>query len=204
MHIRRKPDARQVRLLRANDLIEARIYHTFECNTITAWWIGRTGLCCAFGAGDLTGVSDWPNAPLLPKLALSRFDGDPFWIKLRPDSTAVSPMKNTATIVVAMLIGTAASSAQTMLHDPPWNPEHIAHLPPEVRQAVLAMCATEPSAGHYFATYGHDRVTLHYEHIHCGQGASAYCKGSQCLHQVYQATNGHYSLIKSGFGPEND
>ena len=113
-------------------------------------------------------------------------------------------MRNAAIVFVALWLGSVASNAQTMLHDPPWNSEHITHLPPDIRGAVLAMCPTVPSAGHYFATYGHDRVTLHLEHFHCGNGANAYCHGPECLHQVYGATGGHYSLIKSGYGADND
>jgi hypothetical protein len=48
-----------------------------------------------------------------------------------------------------------------------WNPDHINHLPAEVRAAVLAKCPTLPTAGHYFATYFHDQINLHFELFHC-------------------------------------
>src|SRR6202171_5213207 len=100
-------------------------------------------------------------------------------------------MKNATATVLAILVSACPAAAQK-IHDPPWNPEHIDHLPPEVRRAVFAMCATPPSAGHYFATYGPNRVTLHFEHFHCGQMSGVYCKGSQCLHQVYRLSGGRY------------
>jgi hypothetical protein len=113
-------------------------------------------------------------------------------------------MKDTALVLVAILAGTIACEGQTMLHDPPLNPEHIDRLPANVRRSVRAMCATVPAAGHYFATYGPNRVTLHFEHFHCGEASNTFCKGSQCLHQIYTLKDGHYFLTKSGYGPEND
>jgi hypothetical protein len=89
--------------------------------------------------------------------------------------------------------------------DPPWNPEHIDHLPPEVRSAVVAMCAKSPSAGHYFATYSQNsrQINLHFEKFHCEQGP-AFCSAAGCLHQVYALTAGHYHLVKSFYGSAND
>jgi hypothetical protein len=112
-------------------------------------------------------------------------------------------MKNAKATTLAILLTVGYPAAAQKISDPPWNPEHINHLPLEVRRAVLAMCSTTPSAGHYFATYGPDRITLHFEQFHCDQGGS-YCKGSQCLHQVYRLSGGHYSLVKNVYGPEND
>ena len=70
--------------------------------------------------------------------------------------------------------------------DPPWNPEHIDHLPAEVRSAVLAKCAMSPSAGHYFATYSQNarQINLHFEHFHCEQGP-AFCNAAGCLSTKY-------------------
>src|ERR1700688_600426 len=99
-----------------------------------------------------------------------------------------------------VLIGAGASAQH--IKDPPWNPEHINHLPDEVRTAVFAMCPRAPNAGHYFGTYLNDQINLHFEHFHC-EGAS-FCKGSQCLHQVYKLTCGHYCLAKSFYGSGND
>ena len=75
-------------------------------------------------------------------------------------------------------------------------------LPADVRAAVLAKCGAHPDAGHYFATYFHDEVHLHYEHLHCS-GAS-YCNASGCLHQTYKLSGGHYHLTKTFYGARND
>ena len=88
-------------------------------------------------------------------------------------------------------------------HDAPWNSEHIDHLPPEIRAAVIHMCGTPPSAGHYFATYlDHAHVVkLHYEHLHC-EDRTKFCNGGGCLLQDYESTGGHYHLIKSYYGSD--
>jgi hypothetical protein len=101
-----------------------------------------------------------------------------------------------------VLIGAGANAQH--IKDPPWNPEHINHLPAEVRTAVLAMCPKAPDAGHYFATYFHDQINLHFEHFHCEGAKASFCNGSQCLHQVYKLTGGHYRLAKSFYGSGND
>ncbi|MFX7082919.1 hypothetical protein ABTI41_20460, partial [Acinetobacter baumannii] len=89
--------------------------------------------------------------------------------------------------------------------DPPWNPDHIVHLPAEVRGAVLAMCGTPPSAGHYFATYSQNsrQINLHFEHFLCESGPH-FCTAAGCLHQVYASTGGHFRLVKSFYGTAND
>jgi len=112
--------------------------------------------------------------------------------------------------VLAMILGATASSVicvnagAQIIKDPPWNPDHINHLPSEVRSAVLAMCSQVPSAGHYFATYFHDQIYLHFEHFHCEQARSSYCNSSQCLHQVYKLTAGPCRLAKRFYGSAND
>jgi hypothetical protein len=90
-------------------------------------------------------------------------------------------------------------------HDAPWNSEHIDHLPPEIRKAVIHMCGAVPSAGHYFATYlDHSRVVkLHFEHLHC-EDRSKFCNGGGCLHQEYISTGGHYRLIRNYYGSGSD
>jgi hypothetical protein len=82
------------------------------------------------------------------------------------------------------------------------NPQRIDHLPKEVRAAVLSMCPTRPSAGHYFATYNREHINLHFEYFHCGN--TSQCDGGRCLHQIYRLTQGHYRLAKSFYGPSND
>ena len=105
-----------------------------------------------------------------------------------------------ATVAVG-LIGATNAMGQ-YVKDDPLNAEHINHLPKEVRAAVLAMCTTRASAGHYFATYFHNQINLHFEYFHCD--ARSQCNGSQCLHQVYTSTGGHYRLAKSFYGAGND
>jgi hypothetical protein len=91
------------------------------------------------------------------------------------------------------------------MHDDPWNPEHIDRLPPEVRSAVLRMCKTPPHAAHYFATYlDNSRVIkLHFEHLHCEQHTE-FCRQKNCLHQEYVSSGGHYRLLKSYYGRNDD
>jgi hypothetical protein len=79
-------------------------------------------------------------------------------------------------VAFGVLVLFDSANAQ-IIRDPPWNPEHIDHLPAEVRSAVLAKCSSRPDAGHYFASYFHDEIHLHYEHLHCD--TASFCDGSQ-------------------------
>ncbi len=105
--------------------------------------------------------------------------------------------------LIAAVLGTVPCVADPLtVHDPPWNPQHIDQLPPDIRRAVLAKCASRPDAGHYFATYLHDEVHLHFEHFHC-EGVS-FCDNSGCLHQIYGSSGGHYHLLRTFHAPGND
>jgi hypothetical protein len=106
------------------------------------------------------------------------------------------------TLALAAMVLIGAGAKAQHIKDPPWNPEHIDRLPADVRSAVMAKCPERPNAGHYFATYFHDEIHLHYEHLHCD--TASYCNGSQCLHQVYKLSAGHYHLQKSSYGSRND
>lgn len=99
----------------------------------------------------------------------------------------------------------AFARASQVGHDDPWNPEHVEHLPPEVRNAVVRLCRYPPRAGHYFATYfDNSRVMkLHFEHLHC-DGQAMFCRGDICLHQEYVSTGGHYRLMKSYYDRNSD
>jgi hypothetical protein len=99
----------------------------------------------------------------------------------------------------------ALARGSQVSHDAPWNSEHIDHLPPEIREAVIHMCGAASSAGHYFATYlDHSRVIkLHFEHLHC-EDRPKFCNGGVCLHQEYVSTCGRYRLIKNYYGRGND
>jgi len=105
-------------------------------------------------------------------------------------------------VSIAFLAASLSAAQAQFARDPPWNAEHIDLLPAEVRSAVLAKCPTRPDAGHYLATYFHDEVHLHYEHLHCA-GAS-FCNASGCLHQTYRLSGGHYHLAKTIYGSRND
>ena len=105
--------------------------------------------------------------------------------------------------VAVVLCGVTGASGQRVKDDF-WNPDHINRLPAEVRTAVLAKCSTVATAGHYFATYFHDQVNLHFELFHCENSKVSLCNSSGCLHQVYKLTSGHYRLAKSFYGSGND
>jgi hypothetical protein len=63
------------------------------------------------------------------------------------------------TLALAAMVLIGAGAKAQHIKDPPWNPEHIDHLPADVGSAVMAKCAQRPDAGHYFATYFHDEIT---------------------------------------------
>jgi hypothetical protein len=90
-------------------------------------------------------------------------------------------------------------------HDDPWNSERIDRLPPEVRSAVTRMCGTATRAAHYFATYFDNSrlIKLHFEHLRCDEQAR-FCRGTSCLRQEYISTGGHYRLMRSYYGRDND
>jgi hypothetical protein len=106
------------------------------------------------------------------------------------------------TLICHMSPAVARGSPGTADH--PWNPEHIDHLPLEVRNAISRLCGPSLRAGHYFATYsGNSRfLNLHFEHSRCQ--SQKVCTQAGCLHQVYALTNGRYRLLKSYYGPGND
>lgn len=96
-----------------------------------------------------------------------------------------------------------ARGSQTT-HDDPLNSERIDRLPPEVRNAVIHMCA-DPRAGHYFATYldNSHLIKLHFEYLHCDERVT-FCRGGSCLRQEYISSGSRYRLIKSYYDRNND
>jgi hypothetical protein len=112
-----------------------------------------------------------------------------------------------AAVVLILLCGQPAVFARgsQVSHDDPWNSEHIDRLPPEVRNAVTRMCRGSLRAGHYFATYFDNSrlMKLHFEHLHC-DGQATFCRGDNCLHQVYVSIGGHYRLMKGYYDRNND
>jgi hypothetical protein len=109
-------------------------------------------------------------------------------------------MRTGAVSFALLLVGSPLAANAQFVKDPPWNPEHIDHLPFEIRSAVLAKCPTKPDAGHYFATYYHDEIHLHFEYFHCA--SASFCNASGCLHQTYSARSGHYRLVKSSYASD--
>jgi hypothetical protein len=112
-------------------------------------------------------------------------------------------------VVVLLLCSAGKPSAfargSQVLHDDPWNSEHIDRLPPEVRSVIIRLCKHPPHAAHYFVTYSEDShlIKLHFEHLHCEE-PTTFCTGDGCLHQEYVSTGGYYRLIKSYYGRNND
>jgi hypothetical protein len=47
-----------------------------------------------------------------------------------------------------------------------------------------------------------DEIHLHYERLHCD--TASFCNGTQCLHQVYKLSRGHYRLDQSFYSSRND
>jgi hypothetical protein len=113
--------------------------------------------------------------------------------------------------LATMLLGLAGNLSTAFARgslgnsDPPWNAEHIDHLPEEVRKAVTRLCGQPPNAAHYFATYSENSrlISLHFEHYHCPTNKTL-CTQAGCLHQVYVLSGGHYRLLRSCYRQGND
>jgi len=111
-----------------------------------------------------------------------------------------------AGILLALIchISPAVARSSPGTADHPWNPEHVDHLPLEVRSAISHLCGPSFRAAHYFATYSENSrfLNLHFEHSQCQ--SQKVCTQAGCLHQVYALTNGRYRFFKSYYGPGND
>jgi hypothetical protein len=119
----------------------------------------------------------------------------------------IAASRTIATGVLLTLIcqmSSAAARSSRGNADHPWNPEHIDHLPLEVRNAISRLCGPSPRAAHYFATYSANSrfLNLHFEHSRCER--ERVCSPAGCLHQVYVLSGGHYRLLKSYYGSGND
>jgi hypothetical protein len=119
----------------------------------------------------------------------------------------VFQLRLSAIIVLLMLCNQpfAFSRSSQVSHDDPWNSERIDQLPPEVRSAVMRLCGHPPRAAHYFATYIDSSrvIKLHFEHLQCDDQRT-YCSGDSCLGQEYVYTGGHYRLLRSYYGRNNN
>ncbi len=89
----------------------------------------------------------------------------------------------------------AISKGSSVSHDDPWNPEHIAVLPAEVRNYIASICHGPPSAMHDFATYSpqEHRWRINLEYLQC-KGLGEYRRGNQCLDVDFVAVGAHFRL----------
>jgi hypothetical protein len=118
------------------------------------------------------------------------------------------------TVIVALLVAYGFISAQARSSgtapEDRWNPQHIAGLPAEIRNAIAPyarVCGGSLAAEHSFVRYFQSEtaklIALHFEHLRCPNRA-AICRAAGCLHQVYISTNGKYRLLRSLYVPELD
>jgi hypothetical protein len=110
-----------------------------------------------------------------------------------------------AALAASAIIGPApaALALSSSATDDPWNPQHIAQLPNEIRSALAARCGHAIAAQHYFAGYFDNSriVVLNFGLLRCGDRAS-FCTQGKCLHQVYALQNAHYRLVRQYYGSD--
>ena len=94
----------------------------------------------------------------------------------------------------------AISKGSSVAHDDPWNPEHIAVLPAEVRSYIAGICDGPPSAMHDFATYSprEHRWRINLEYLQC-KGLGGYRRGNQCLDVDFVAVGSHFRLASKHY-----
>jgi hypothetical protein len=94
----------------------------------------------------------------------------------------------------------AASKGSAVIHDNPYNPDHIAHLPADVRQYIAGICKGPASALHDFATYlPHEkRWRINLEYLQCS-GLGEYRRGSQCLDVDFVEVGARYRLVSKAY-----
>jgi hypothetical protein len=104
-----------------------------------------------------------------------------------------------ASVIIAQSPSALALSSTATDH--PWNPQHIAQLPNEIRSALARRCGNELAAQHYFAGYFDNAriVVLNFGLLRCGDRA-AFCVQGKCLHQVYGLQNARYRLVREYYG----
>lgn len=99
--------------------------------------------------------------------------------------------------IASLLSSQVAASAKgsAVLHDDPWNPDHIADLPSEVRHYIARLCKGPASARHDFATYSprEKRWRVNMEYLRC-EGLSEYRHGHKCLDVDFIEVGTHYRL----------
>jgi hypothetical protein len=87
-----------------------------------------------------------------------------------------------ATALLLCCVCSAFPKGSSVIKDDPWNPEHIDHLPTEIRKYVAEICKGPPSARHDFATYSpqQKRWRINLEYLQC-KGLGEFRRGNQCL-----------------------
>lgn len=107
-----------------------------------------------------------------------------------------------ATVFALCLSGLpqSASSRGGIAQDP-WNPAHLANLPPEIRVQAKkweSACGAPIAAAQQFALYltipGTQFVALHFDDFQC-RNKRVVCDASGCLHEVYVAVRGRYRKV---------
>ena len=109
-------------------------------------------------------------------------------------------MKRVSLFLALLCVSVAGTIASEINHDDPWNPHHIANLPPEIRQYITSICKNAPSAQHDFATYNpqEKRWRINLEYLRC-EGLAGYRHGNQCLDVDFVAVGSHYRLARKQF-----
>ena len=99
-----------------------------------------------------------------------------------------------------LLCGAVQAVAGSMNKHDPWDSHHINGLPPEVRHYIAAICKSEPSAQHDFATYNpHEhRWRINLEYLRC-DGLGEFRHGNQCLDVDFVEVGAAYRLASKHY-----
>lgn len=107
----------------------------------------------------------------------------------------------TSLSAVCLLFGLiAVSRANDINKDDPWNPHHIADLPPDVRAYIASICKGPARAQHDFATYlpSEKCWRINLEYLDC-PGREGYRRGKQCLDVDFVEAGSHFRLARKEF-----
>ena len=113
-------------------------------------------------------------------------------------------------ITLTILLGfpsqlTSVFARASSFEDKTWDAGNVSALPPEVHKTLTRMCGPDLVAEPYFAGYfANSKVlVLHFGRLRCGT-RTGICTQGRCLHQVYGRKGGHYRLLNSYYGPDDD
>jgi hypothetical protein len=103
--------------------------------------------------------------------------------------------------IVALFMLPQPSFSRGAVAQDPWNPAHLAMLPPEVRAGVLkwnAACGGPIAAAQRFALYltvpSARFVALDFDDFQC-RNKAVHCDTAGCLHEVYVSWGGRYQRV---------